>query len=155
MKVAALRKAESEPAVREIPDADPVVGIATLLAPTDTGWRVRVGARERDASVDASVDPRLLTRSHESGARVVMETQGGQATIVGVLLTAPALTVDRDGDVHASVRRFVVEATDEAMLKTRRAMVRLGARDIEHYADEIKTRARDTVRLLGAIIRLN
>lgn len=159
MKVAALKKAqirtaERRPAPRPAP-AEPALGLATLLAPEGDRWRVRAFGVEREASVDPSVDPRVLTESLERGARVVVERVDGGLTIVGALTTAPALTVDRHGDVHASVRRFVVDATDEALIKTRRAMVRLTATEIEHYADEVKTRARDAVRLLAAIIRLN
>lgn len=159
-KVAALKKTATRPATARRPaavptPAEPSLGLATLVATDGERWRVRAFGAEHQASVDPSVDPRVLAEALERGARVVVEREGAAITIVGALTTAPALTVDRDGDVHASVRRFVIEATDEAMIKTRRAMVKLTASEIEHYADEVKTRARDAVRLLAAVIRLN
>lgn len=132
----------------------PPLALARVVGEDAGGFRVSVHGHEATAALDASVDPRVVRRAIESGARVVVEA-GATPLIVGALVTSAALEVDRDGSVHAEVDRFEIHARSEAMLKTPHAFVRLRGRVLEHYATEVRVRGRDLVKVLAAVIGLN
>ena len=112
---------------------------------------VSVGERELVCRVDPEVDERLL----EDGARVLVDNSSRPPVVAGVLMTRVPLTIDPTGAVHAKLRALDVQVEESATLRTRESFVRLRGRDIELYAREVITRARDTARILAAMIRLN
>lgn len=130
---------------------EPPIALATVLREEGDGFVVRVRGAERAAVLDASVDPALVRHAIETGARVVLE----EMAIVGVLMTSPALTIDREGTVRAEVERIELTAKRDVLIKTAGAFVKLEGKRIEQFATEIHTRGRDVVRFLAAVIRLN
>lgn len=147
---------------REAPEAAPrlvytqaPVLLGKLLEPAEGGrWRVDLGAVQRDLAVDESVDPVLLDEAHAAGARVLVDA-AGEPTIVGVVATRRALTVDPEGRVEHSVRSLKVTAEEEVLLRVPGAFVRAKAREIEVYGDRVLTRARTLAKVLAAMIKLN
>ena len=151
---------------REAPEAAPrlvytqaPVLLGKLLEPAEGGrWRVDLGAVQRDLAVDESVDPALLDEAHAAtpiaGARVLVDA-AGEPTIVGVVATRRALTVDPEGRVEHSVRSLKVTAEEEVLLRVPGAFVRAKAREIEVYGDRVLTRARTLAKVLAAMIKLN
>jgi hypothetical protein len=129
--------------------------LATILGPEADGWRVRIGAGERVVSSDAALDPALLSEAARSGARVVIDASSEAAVIVGLLVTTRSLTIDRDGAVDAKVRSLRVAADDAITLQTPRAFIRMRGEQLETYGQQILTRARGVLRLLGVVIKLN
>ncbi len=132
----------------------PQVTLARIVARVDDGWMVRVGRREVRAIADPSVDSKLLEEALETGTRVVLEI-GERPLLVGTLQTRRALQIAPDDTVVAEVNRFTVQAREEVVLKTRGAFVQLEGERVEVYAPRIVARAREVVRLLGAMIKLN
>src|SRR5690606_34097664 len=100
---------------------------------------------------DESVDPALLDEAHATGARVLVEA-GGTPSIVGVVATRRALTLDREGRVTAEVTSLEVSAQEQVLLKIPGAFVRAKAREIEVYGERVLTRARNLAKILAAMI---
>lgn len=125
-----------------------------LLERVGDGWRVDLGTLERDLPVDPSVDPALLDDACEHGSRVLVDATV-EPTIVGVISTRRAITMDREGKVDAEVRSFRVSAEDEVLLRSPGAFVRAKARRVEVYGERVLTRARDVAKILAAMIKLN
>lgn len=146
---------QAEPAGARVVSLYPQITLARVVQSAgEEGWCVQVGRRRLVARVEESVDPALIERALESGARVVVEIDD-EPRIVGTLQTRRAVEIDLDGDLTAKVRRFRVDATEEAMLRTPGAFVRLETHRVETYANQVLARGREVVRLLGAIIKLN
>lgn len=158
------RASEPRPGPRGVPSAvEPArssIALATVVG--DEGgdrFRISMEGAERVATLDPSLDRRVVSAAMSSGARVVVEARGGSPAaapvIVGALVTAPALTLDREGNVSAAVGRFEIAAKTEVLLKTAGAFVRLRPRSLEQYAAEVRVRGRDLVKVLAAVIGLN
>lgn len=146
-------KADGESSPKRVHASAPIQ-LALLLDPVEGGWRARIGATERELAVDPSVDPALLEEARELGARVVVDASA-EPVIVGVLSTRRAVTIDREGCVHAEVERFEIDAREEVLLKTPRAYIRAKAQDVEVYGGQVLTRAREVAKVLAAMIKLN
>lgn len=134
--------------------ARPPVLLATVVGREETGWRVRLGDQERTVGSHDSVDPALLEEALSRGATVVIDN-GTEPKIAGVLMTSRALTIDREGSVVAKVQRMEVDASEEMLLKTPRTFLQLTVRDVELYGVRISTRAREVVKILGSMVKLN
>jgi len=147
-------KEPKSPSARKLVYTQAPVTLGRLVEPTDVGWRVAIGGAERELAVDECVDPALLEEAFVSGARVVIDNSEAPA-IVGVIATQRALVVDRDGDVRAKVRNFVVDSREELLLKTRGAFIRARAAEVEVYGTRLIHRARDLAKIMGAMIKLN
>ena len=115
---------------------------------------VRVGESELECHIDPTVDPALIAEAIESGARVLLES-GTPPLVVGVIATQRSLNIDREGRVDAELTSFSMQVKEEVLMRTREAFLRVRGREVETFAGEVLTRARDTVRLLGALIRMN
>lgn len=120
----------------------------------DGHWRVRVGAELVTAACDPAVDPALVEDARGAGARVVLDLAGAPV-IAGVLLTARPVTLGRDGSVSLEVRRFVVTAAEEAMLRTHAAFVQVKGADVESFGNRVVSRARELLKVLGRNVRIN
>lgn len=127
-------------------------------------WQVRLGGRTgasasadlRPCAADASVDPALLREAIATGARVVLDRdESGEMTIVGVLATRRALTIDRTGAVEADVRRFSITAAEEALLRASGAFLQIKLDDVELYGKRVVSRARELYRVLGRMVKIN
>ncbi len=121
------------------------------MARQGEAFRVRVGGLERELSLDAAVDPALADEAIASGARVVVE---GDA-IVGALTTARAVTIGRDGGVDSQVTHFQVTAKDGLTLRSAGAFVLLRDGEVELFGNRVLTRARELVKLLGRMVKVN
>jgi hypothetical protein len=130
------------------------IRLAVVVGREGDCFRVRAGRCELLAACDPSVDPALIEASRETGARVVLE-EGPAPIIVGVLATRRAVEVGPGEEVHLSVKRFVVEAAEEAMLRTRSAFLRVKEDEVELFGGRILSRARELARVLARAIQLN
>jgi len=120
----------------------------------DGQWRVRVGTSVHAMACDPSVDPRVVDEAAASGARVVVDL-GAEPVIVGALVTARPVTVGRDGVLALEVKRFVVTAAEEAMIRTQSAFVQVKGADVESYGNRVVSRARELLKVLGRNVRIN
>jgi hypothetical protein len=133
----------------------PALRLAALVSEVSPErWVVRLGAREREAALDASVDPALLREALGEGGRVVVE-DGDGVVIVGTLCARRAVGYDRDGSVSVTARRFEVSATERVTLRTARAYVDLKRADVEVYGHRVVTRAREVAKILARLVSLN
>jgi hypothetical protein len=57
--------------------------------------------------------------------------------------------------VMLDVKRFVVTAAEEAMLRTRAAFVQVRGADVETFGDRVVSRARELLKVLGRNVRIN
>ena len=120
----------------------------------DGSWRVRVGAGVVAAGCDATVDPALVEDAMRTGARVVLDMAAGPM-IAGVLLTAKPVTIDREGVLSVEVKRFVVSAAEEALIKTQAAFVQVKGNEVETFGYRVVSRARELLKVLGRNVRIN
>lgn len=146
MKIHAKRTA-TRPA-RHAPKAAPAgVLLGRVLGREGDACRVRAGGVERVLRCDPTVDPALL----EEGARVVIDDD----LVVGLLVTARAVTIGRDGAVDAAVKGFRVTAEEDITLRSPGAFVRVRGVDLELYGNRVLTRARELVKVLGRMVKIN
>jgi hypothetical protein len=132
------------------------ISLATVMSRADDRWRVGAAGGSRVIAADPSVDPALLEACVASGGHVVIDEAGAAGPrIVGALATAPALTIDRAGNVDARVKRFRITASDEALLRTLSSFLRVKGDDVEIFGQDVVTRARELCRLFGRMIKLN
>jgi len=127
--------------------------LAKVIGREGESCRVLVAGAEWTVTVDPCVDPVLLDEAAASGAWAVV-TDGGAPCVLGLLCTSRSLAIDRDGSVDAELKRFHVSA-EEALLKTGGAFLQLKEQEIELYGQRIVSRARELLRLLGRMIKLN
>ena len=130
------------------------IQLGRLVRCAENDWVVSVGGSEVHASPDASVDRQLLEQCLERNTPVLLES-GHPPLIVGALATQRTLEIDPHGRVEAHVVSFAVHAQKELMLRAASSFLRLRGGQIESFAGEVITRARNTVRILGALIRMN
>lgn len=133
------------------------LGVLVGRGEGEGSWRVRAGFVEHLAQCDASVDPALLDEACASGARVVLDasTTAGALVIVGTLAVSRALTVSREGDVDAQVRSLKIAAQTEALVQTPHAFLRLQGDEVELFGGRVLTRARELLKLLGRMVKVN
>lgn len=134
-----------------------VAGVALGVVEGRAGegqWRVRVGPSVHAMACDPSVDPRVVDEAAASGTRVVVDL-GAEPVIVGALVTARPVTVGRDGVLSLEVKRFVVTAAEEAMLRTQSAFIQVKGADVESYGNRVVSRARELLKVLGRNVRIN
>ena len=131
------------------------IALARVVGVEDAGARarVRIGERECWAAIDPSVDPLLLEQARERGARVVVEG-GAQPVVVGLLMTARTLEIDRHGRLEATVKKFTLRA-EEALIQTPHAFLRLRREVAEVFSEELVLRGRTLARILGKMIKIN
>ena len=130
------------------------IQLGRLVRSTEQGWVVRVGGTEMNAAPDNGVDHLLLQQCLERNSPVLIES-GHPPLIVGALATQRTLEIDPQGRVEAHVDSFAIHAQKELMLRAASSFLRLRGGEIESFAGEVVTRARNTVRILGALIRMN
>jgi hypothetical protein len=128
--------------------------LARVVDEVEGGFRVELGTITKVMPIDASVDPALIREACASGARVLVD-QTASPVIVGVVATRRSLSIERDGSVAARVERFEVDAKREIVLKTPGAFVRAMPHEVELYGERVVTRARNLVKLLAAMIKIN
>lgn len=147
-----VHRAERAP----MPAPVPGLRLGRAVRAEPRGWRLSFGGEEVVASVDPCVATALLEEAARSGARVVVErTESGGHTVVGLLTTERAVTIDRAGDVQAQVRRWKVVASDEVLMQAPGSFLQLKLSEAELYANRVVCRARELTRLLGRMIKLN
>lgn len=130
------------------------IRLAAVVGREGNRFRVRAGRWERLAACDPSVDLALVEAARASGARVVLE-EGPVPVIVGALATRRSVEVGPDEEVRLSVKRFAVEAAEEAVFRTGSAFVRVRDDEVELFGGRILSRARELARVLARAIQLN
>jgi hypothetical protein len=138
----------------EVAPAAGGIRLALVVGREGERFRVRAGRWEQLAACDPSVDPALVEAARASGARVVLE-EGPVPIIVGALATRRTVEVGPGDEVHLSVKRFAVEAAEEAVLRTRSAFLRVKGDEVELFGGRILSRARELARVLARAIQLN
>ena len=128
--------------------------LAIPVAEENGRWRVRSLLGELLLPADESVDPELVREALASRARVLVDATGAPV-IVGVVQTARALRIERDGEVRARVEAFTVRAAREVLLQTGAAFLRAKGAEVEIYGNRVLTRAREMAKVLARMINLN
>jgi hypothetical protein len=137
------------------PELAPSVTLGVVEARVSDGaWRVRAGRSVHTLGCDASVDAAVIDEAAKTGARVVIDL-GDVPVIVGTLATARAVTVDREGVVNVDVKRFVVTAAEEVLMRTQMAFVQVKGGDVESYGQRVVSRVRELLKVLGRNVRIN
>jgi hypothetical protein len=156
MKTATKLQPSVEPRFDDDHAAGGGITLARVMGQVPGGFRLRVGAVERLATLDPTVDPALVDEARVTGARVVVDTSEPPAVvIVGLLTTARPVTLDRNGDLAVRARRIVFDATERALLRLPGAFFEVKPGEIELYANRVVTRARELAKTLAAMIKLN
>jgi hypothetical protein len=145
---------EAEPQVESRPAPVPGVALARVLGRAGAAWRVHMAGGEQTVAADPAIDPALLDEAARSGARVVLEL-GPAPAIAGVLQTARAIAIGRDGSVDISVKRLAVTVAEEALLKSAGAFLKVGPQELELYGNRLVSRARELYRVLGRMVKIN
>lgn len=130
------------------------ITLAALVAKEGTRWRVKVADHEAAASVDPSVDPALLDEALVTGARVLVEV-AGEPVIVGALATRRALTLAPDDTVHVRARAVTVDASEELLLRSPGAFLRMKGGEVETYGQRVAHTARELFKVLGRMVKIN
>jgi hypothetical protein len=132
------------------------LGLATVLDIQADVVTLRMRGRTLSARLDACVDPALVAQAKERGARVVVDVaeDGESHVVAGVLMTARTLEIDRQGNLEAQLKSLVLR-TEEALIQTPNAFLRLRDRASELFAGELVLRGRLLTRILGKTIKLN
>lgn len=135
---------------------EPPVLLGQVLSIVGDGLaQVRVGASERHAVIDPSVDPALVLEAIATGARVVLEA-GHPPVIVGLLSTHRTLAVDRHGDLKGRLRNLALEMDGSLLLKTPLAFLQMDKEGaVEMFGQRLLSRARKVAKILAAHISLN
>jgi hypothetical protein len=155
-QVVRLERASPDPAAHADQRPSGALRLARLVRDDAGGWRVSLGSGEDDVTVDPSVDERLLEDGARRGVLAVLErSPAGEWVVAGLLVTQQSLTVNERGDVEAHVRRFRLTADEEVLLRGAGAFLQLKLGEAELYANRILCRARELVRVLGRMIKLN
>lgn len=131
----------------------PPIALGVVVERKGSHYRVRLGPHEALMKAEGHLDPALLDEAMRGGHRVVVEPS--TKTICGLLQTSRALSIDRDGDVSADVRRFEVRAEQEALLRAAGSFLHLDDDRAELFAKEALVRARGALRALARLIKLN
>lgn len=133
------------------------IALGTVEDVQGTRALVRMGGESTWLDIDPSVDPALAAEARARRARVVVD-RGGEgacsASVVGVLMTARSLEIDRQGNLRAQVKQLVLDA-EEALIRTPRSFLRLRERASELFGDELVVRGRLLTRIFGKTIKLN
>ena len=130
------------------------LSLGRLLRESDAGWVLSTAGEEREVPAHETVDPALLREALETQAPVLLDSSGSPV-IVGVIATRRTLTVDGEGRVEAKVKSLRIDAAEEVLLSTPGAYLRAKNRAVEVYGNRVLTRARDVVKILSAMIKLN
>jgi hypothetical protein len=156
MKPALKRRQRSsvglQPTARVVYTQAPVL-LGALLRKGSKGWWVKLGGREQELTAGPTLDPALL-REAPSGSPVVVDASA-EPVIAGLLVTSRSLKVNPDNTVDAQVRRFRVTAEDEVVVRTPGAFLQLLTNDVELYGNRVVSRARELIKILGRMIKLN
>lgn len=135
------------------PEVAPPLRMARVVSMTGGGvqiaWRSRGDAVEAD--LDEGVDPDLVKRALESGARVLVEIDPDLGPlVVGVVQRRIPAKVEIRGET------VVIEAEREILLRAGRGAMRIREDgDIEVVGSRISTMSRGLFRIVGRVLRLN
>lgn len=142
-----------EPESQPVPklEAGSGMALATVLGREGERFRVKLGRREALVLCDPAVDPELVVELAATRGRVVLE----EGVIVGALATARVLQIDREGVVEAHLKRVALTVEQAAVVATSSSFLRLQGAEIELHGREILARARELVRILGRMIKLD
>ncbi len=147
----AARRPERPPA--RAAEQHPSLTLGVVVAVEAGRALVRSGTLERRCAVDPSVDPALLAEAARTGARVV-GALAEPPVVVGALSTHRTLAIDAAGGVDVALERFRVTAPD-LQLRSTGAFVRVAGEQVELYGTRVVGRARELVKLLGRMVKLN
>lgn len=143
-RAAAVRRPAIAPA--------PALRTARILAVE--GRTAKIALRGARAEVEAAIAPEVERELLEEAARhkdsVLVEIEGDEAVVVGVVQTR------RPHEVRVTGEKVVVEAEREVLLRAGRAALRLREDgDVELVGSRISAASRGLFRIVGRILRLN
>ncbi len=142
------------------PGVQPALG---LMAARALEWNAStgrvtllLGTREVQARLLPVVDPVVIKRAIEISEYVIVQPEGAEWLVIGVLRTCATPGIDVGDDYTIQARRVRVKAEHELTLST--GLVELGMRafgSLKMVATEITSRARGLHRLVGMPLKLN
>lgn len=156
----AARGAGSQQTLAAAPEEEgPTLTMARVVS-LDAEARVAVlqlGARESVAApLDEALELVVVETALARGERVLVERDGARLVVLGALRTSATPGVDAIEDLTLRAGRLRLEAEHRLLLRSGEASTELRAHGrIETRAVEIVSRASETQRLVGRLVRLN
>ncbi|MCA9608451.1 MAG: hypothetical protein KC619_22760 [Myxococcales bacterium] len=141
-----------EPAARVV-YALPPISMGVVTSRSGRVATVAIGPHTCDVEIDPSVDTPLVDEALADGRRVIIDPATN--TLCGVLQTRRSLSIDAHGAVTAELSRLDVSVREQAVVRSRESLFSLDDDRVELYARETLLRARDVVRALATLIKLN
>jgi len=147
--------AEPRSTVTPIPEL-PAMIAATALLLEGTSVRVRIGATEATATLDASVHPSVVATAVARGERIVVQREAGAWVVLGVLRTSPTPGIEEADEYVIRAGRVRVRAKDEFTVASGAASFAVRAYGtIETLAEQITSRASAVHKIVGRMLHLN
>lgn len=111
---------------------------------------------ESSAALDASLDPRVLRTALARGERVIVEHDGGEPVVLGVLRTCATPGVDEGDDFVIRARRVAVEGAHEVSLRVGgSSLVMRALGHVEIASKTLVARAEGAQRFFARMIHMN
>ena len=152
------RQVTSDPSAGAKPE--PMIG---LVAARALSWdaaagiaKLRVGQREFEARLAPEVDPLILRRAVEVSEHVIVQPEGEEWLILGVLRNCATPGIDVGDEYTIEARRIRVKAEHELTLTSGLARIALASIGrIESAAKFITSRAAAVHKIIGRAIEMN
>lgn len=156
---APLRTADDAPSrerASELASAPTSLALARLVALEGRRAVVATHRGTQTATIDPCVHPELLASALQRGERVLLETTGEAAVVVGALRTQPSLGFDRVEEISLEAERVTLRGRRAVALVSEAASITLRAEgEVETVAPQIHTRAEGLHRIVGRMLKLN
>lgn len=152
------RATSPAPEPPRVPESADVPSLAAVTASVLEGTtvRIRVGAAEVSAELDASVHPSVVATAIARGERVVVQREGGAWVVLGVLRTSPTPGLEEADEYVIRAGRIRVRAKDEFSVASGAASFAIRAYGtIETLAEQITSRASAVHKIVGRMLHLN
>lgn len=134
----------------------PAMTAAKALFLEGDSVRIQAGTAVVVAKLDASVHPSVVATAVARGERVIVQQEGGEWLVVGVLRTSPTPGIEEAEEYTIKAARVRVRAADEVTLATGTASVVLRAYGmVETVAEQITSRASAVHKIVGRMLHLN
>ncbi|MBX3196936.1 MAG: hypothetical protein KF894_02165 [Labilithrix sp.] len=118
--------------------------------------RIRVGAHDATATLDASVHPSVVATAVARGERVVVQREEDGWVLLGVLRTSPTPGIEEADEYVIRAARVRVRAKDEFTVASGAASLAVRAYGmVETVAEQITSRASAVHKIVGRMLHLN
>lgn len=149
MTKAASRSLRPESAIPEITVAVPVLLEGEKV-------RLRIGAAEVTATLDAAVHPSVVATAIARAERLIVQREDGAWSVLGALRTSPTPGIEEADEYVIRAARVRVKAKDEFTVASGTASFAVRAYGtVETFAEQITSRASAVHKLIGRMLHLN